>query len=112
MEHWGHTAEVKDAARVQRRIDDKTLEREGMSESMTSDHLHRYWFHCEEGPGYGVTAYTREEAEELARGAAFRMGKSFLITGVTEDVAISDLDQDHVTPYMSPPEFHGVWFPR
>lgn len=112
MEHWGNTEEVKDAARTQRRIDDKAPERAAMSEDLSNDLLHRFWFECPDCLGYGVTAYTRGEAESIARDAATALGKTFTVTNVIEDVDISKLDQGHVVPNMRAPNFHGLWYPQ
>ncbi len=75
-------------------------------------HLRRFWFTVPGTSGIGVTAYSRSEAEDLAREASIRLGPSFEPSGVTEDVDVRDLDQTHVVPNMGPPNFHGVWFPR
>ncbi len=37
MEHWGHSDEVKEAARLRRRIDDKKV----IEEQIADDDLHR-----------------------------------------------------------------------
>ena len=75
-------------------------------------HLRRFWFTVPGALGVGVTAYSRSEAEDLARKASMRIGQSFEPSGVTEDVDIRDLDQNHVVPNMGPPNLRGVWFPR
>jgi hypothetical protein len=82
-----------------------------MSE-LKESRLRRFWFPVPGSLGYGVTAYSRPEAEALAREAADRLGRSFEATGVIEDVDVRELDQQHVTPNMGPPHFRGVWFPR
>lgn len=74
--------------------------------------LRRFWFSTPESLGIGVTAYSRSEAESLARAAATQLGRSFEPSSVTEDVDVRDLDQKHVIPNMGPPNFRGVWFPR
>lgn len=74
--------------------------------------LRRFWFSTPGSLGIGVTAYSRSEAESLARDAAARLGHDFEPSSVTEDVDIRDLDQKHVVPNMGPPNFRGGWFPR
>ena len=74
--------------------------------------LRRFWFSMPGALGIGVTAYSRSEAESLAREAAARLGRSFDLATVTEDIDIRDLDQDHVVPNIGPVNFRGVWFPR
>lgn len=71
--------------------------------------LRRFWFRTAPGYGIGVTAYTEEEAAELAREVASELDQEIL--GVTTDVDIRTLDQGHVIPNMRPPNLHGVWFP-
>ena len=61
--------------------------------------------------GIGVSAYSRAEAETMARNAASRMGWAFDANGVVEDVDVRGLDQNHVVPNMGPVTFHGVWYP-
>ncbi len=75
-------------------------------------HLRRFWFAVPGALGIGVTAYSLLEAEDLAREANKRIGRSFEPSGVTEDVDIRDLDQNHVVPNMGPTNLRGVWFPR
>jgi hypothetical protein len=74
--------------------------------------LRRFWFPTPGAFGIGVTAYSRSDAESLAREAAERLGRSFETGSVIEDVDVRDLDRNHVVPNMGPAEFRGVWFPR
>lgn len=105
MNHWVKTDEIKDATRTQRRIDDTKLAQGGLKDHL----LHRYWFKVKKGLGFGITAYTEEEAYRLAAEAADALQLDF---DVLEDIDIRDLDQRHVVPNMGPPNFRGVWFPR
>lgn len=73
--------------------------------------LHRYWFAILSHIGVGVTAYSRTEAESLARESCENFGWRFEPVSVLEDVDVRVLDQNHVVPNMGPPNFHGVWFP-
>ena len=79
---------------------------------LTDPTLRRFWFAVPGHLGVGVTAFSRLEAERLAREAAQRVGWSFEPTKVIEDVDVRDLDQNHVVPNMGPVNFHGVWFPK
>ena len=74
--------------------------------------LRRFWFPTPGNLGIGVTAYTVKEAEELACELADKFQWELVSGDVVEDVDVSTLDQKHVIPNMSPPNFHGVWFPR
>ena len=71
--------------------------------------LRRFWFRTNPGYGIGVTAYTEEEAERLARKVAAQFEQEIL--DVTPDVDVQTLDQRHVILNMHPPNLHGVWFP-
>jgi hypothetical protein len=81
---------------------------------MSHSLLHRYWFDTKgEGHlGFGVTAYSVEDAKVLVDEAAKRLGLSAQVNEVVEDVDVRDLDQNHVVPNMGPPNFRGVWFPN
>lgn len=73
--------------------------------------LRRFWFPVPGHLGIGVTAYSRTEAETLARAAANQVGWPFDASAVVEDIDVRDLDQNHVIPNMGPVNFHGVWYP-
>ena len=81
---------------------------------MSHSLLHRYWFDTKgKGHlGFGVTAYSVEDAKVLVDEAAKRLGLSAQVNEVVEDVDVRDLDQNHVVPNMGPPNFRGVWFPN
>jgi hypothetical protein len=81
---------------------------------MSHSLLHRYWFDTKgkEHLGFGVTAYSVEDAKVLVDEAAKRLGLSAQVVEVVEDVDVRDLDQNHVVPNMGPPNFRGVWFPN
>ena len=73
--------------------------------------LHRYWFQTTEHPGYGVTAYSEDDARNLI---AEIVGAAALDEGLVQivvDVDVRTLDQDHVIPNMGPPNLRGVWYP-
>jgi hypothetical protein len=72
----------------------------------------RYWFPCTRGLGIGVTAWSREEAEKMARETLAIHYRGSEMVGIVENVDIRSLDQKHVIPNMGPPSFIGVWYPR
>ena len=76
--------------------------------------LRYFWFkspQLEYRLGYGVTAWTEEDAVSLLREKVF--GGDPLPDGLkmAADIDLSQLDR-HVTPNMSPPIFRGIWFPQ
>jgi hypothetical protein len=73
--------------------------------------LKRFWFTTHPGLGYGVTATSRSEAEVLLSSFGYPH-ESEKIVGVIEDIAIGDLDQNHVVPNAGPMVVFGVWFPN
>lgn len=75
---------------------------------MTTDsHLRRFWFRRPVGFGYGVTAYSDEDAERLLEQA----GLTRDWVEVVEDVDVSKLDSGHVLPNVGLVSVRGVWFP-
>ena len=73
--------------------------------------LKRYWFATKPGLGYGVTAESRDDAEELLRSFGYpRNGEAVL--NVTENIDLVTLDSKHVLPNSGPSAVRGVWFPR
>ena len=74
--------------------------------------LRRYWFRTKEHLGFGVTAYSVDDAKRLVDDAARRLGWDYEVLGIVEDVDVRDLAQGHVVPNMGPPNFRGVWYPN
>jgi hypothetical protein len=74
--------------------------------------LHRYWFPTRRGWGFGVTAYSLDDAKRLLQQIGWSDHVLDEITGVVEDIDIRTLDADHILPNMGPPNFRGVWYPR
>ena len=73
--------------------------------------LTRFWFEFRGvSRGYGVTAYSREDALEILRQDAFD-GELPLIEREIEDVDVSTLDANHVLANMRPPSWRGIWYP-
>jgi hypothetical protein len=79
---------------------------------LKDQHLRRFWFPTAGQLGIGVTAYTLDEAETLARRVANRLRWELPALKVVQDVDVRALDQHHVIPNMLPPNVHGVWFPK
>ena len=70
-----------------------------------------YWFRTATGLGYGVTAYSREDAESLLCSLGLpRPGEAIVevVSGIRHD----QLDQNHVVPNAGPMVFRGVWYPN
>ena len=77
---------------------------------LTNPLLHRYWFKTSVGYGFGVTAYSVEDARRLLIELA-PPGLDRDVLDIIVDVDVRDLDQGHVIPNMGPPNFRGVWYP-
>jgi hypothetical protein len=75
--------------------------------------LRRFWFRLEGSRelGYGVTAWTEEDAAFLIRYFFFK-GGPLPKAIVTADVDVPTLDAGHVLPNMESPNWRGVWYPR
>ena len=73
--------------------------------------LERFWFRTVGSLGYGVSAYSREDAERLLSELGYpRAGEH--VVEVVESVRVQDLDLAHVVPNMGPISVRGVWFPQ
>ena len=75
-------------------------------------HLRQFWFRTKGFIGFGVTAYSREDAKNLMLEAAESMGVTPEIEGVIEDVQVGELDQNHIVPNIGTWIFRGVWYPN
>jgi hypothetical protein len=73
--------------------------------------LHRYWFQTAIGFGFGVTAFSVEDAEHLLVHTVPGSYHDADVLNIIEDVDIRSLDQNQVVPNMGPPNLRGVWFP-
>jgi hypothetical protein len=69
--------------------------------------LRRYWFRRPGGFGFGVTAYSVEDAECLL----LKAGLARDWVEVVEDIDVSSLDEGHVLPNVGGVTFRGVWYP-
>ena len=76
-----------------------------------ADILHRYWFQTRENLGFGVTAYSEDDARHLIEHAVGTRPLDGEVVRIIVDVDVRDLDQRHVVPNMGPPNLRGVWFP-
>jgi hypothetical protein len=74
---------------------------------MRNPHLRRFWFKRLVGIGYGVTAYSLEDAEQHLCSSG--LPRDWVT--VVEDVDVSLLDPHHVLPNVGAVIFPGVWFP-
>jgi hypothetical protein len=84
--------------------------------------LRRYWFRFDNAApnqaaslsplGYGVTAWTQEDALALLGAALFGGGSPAVIAEIITDVDVSALDSGHILPNIEPPHWRGIWFPR
>ncbi len=70
--------------------------------------LTRYWFSNNDNLGYGVTAFSVEDANSLLKRASLETDDQHPIS----DIDIRTLDQGHVIPNMGPPNIRGIWFPK
>lgn len=73
--------------------------------------LHRYWFRVNESVGFGVTAYSRADAETLLAQSGLPESLGWKTADVTEDVDISTLENFRRNYHFGPPNWRGVWCP-
>jgi hypothetical protein len=78
-----------------------------MAELPKNPALRRFWFRRPVGFGYGVTALSVQDAEQLLA----RAGLAWDWVEVVEDVDLSGLDSGHVLPNVGGVAFRGVWYP-
>ena len=72
--------------------------------------LKRYWFATKPGIGYGVTASSVADAENLLQAFGYpRQGE--IVEQIITDFAMEELDANHVLPNSGPLVIRGVWFP-
>lgn len=82
---------------------------------MQGSWLTSYWIstgHRWRPIGYGVTAWSVEDAMQLLREAKLDIPEDLERLQIRENVAFADLDQNHVVPNMGPMVLRGVWYPR
>jgi len=77
--------------------------------------LRRFWFKFDAHPdsplGYGVTAWTEDDANAILQSRVFS-GGDVPVAAVTPDIDVSTLDAGHIRPNMESPTWRGIWFPR
>ncbi|HZP65721.1 MAG TPA: hypothetical protein VFB32_05375 [Rudaea sp.] len=73
--------------------------------------LKKFWFVSDRGLGYGVTASSLHDAEELLRKHGYPLA-SERIMRVRDDVTLGSLDKEEVLPNAGPLAVRGVWYPR
>jgi hypothetical protein len=73
--------------------------------------LTRYWFKTKDGPGFGITAFSEEDAKVLLTDIATTIGKDYEVLRIITDVDVHALDQNQVIPNMGSPSLRGVWYP-
>lgn len=82
--------------------------------------LHRFWITLDltderarhAALGYGVTAFTLEDALKLLRNEAFEGDPVPPVDRVIEDVDLSTFDARHVLPNAGDPVRRGIWYPN
>jgi hypothetical protein len=76
--------------------------------SNDSQQLRRYWFAVPGLNGFGVTAFSIEDARFLLEAEGYLIDAD---VEVITDVDVSTLDPNHVLQNVGPSSFRGVWFP-
>ena len=61
--------------------------------------------------GYGVTAYSLDDAFNIIRGSGYELPEDLDILMVTEGVRVDDLEHDYVRTHMGPIVVRGLWYP-
>ena len=79
--------------------------------ALSDEKLVRFWYKSTRYFGVGITAYSREEADQILAEVVERHGLDVEIYDVVTNIDIRNLDQNHVIPNMNPPNYRGVWFP-
>ena len=72
--------------------------------------LTRFWFKTDRGLGYGVTAKSQIDAEELLKRHGYPL-PSERVVSVVAGVKLAALDKEEVLPNVGPLAVRGVWFP-
>lgn len=82
--------------------------------------LHRYWIRLDARSkipigfrlGCGITAHSEAEALALLHGIYPGEPDKFVVAEIVQDVAMSDLEPNHVLPNIGDTSRMGVWFPN
>lgn len=70
--------------------------------------LIRYWVNWPGLFGFGVTAYSVEDALDLLADEGFDLGEN---PEMISDIDIRTIDQNHIACNIGPVCFRGVWYP-
>ncbi len=79
---------------------------------MPEESLTPYWFKTKNELGFGITAFSEEDAKVLLTDAATTIGKDYEVLEIIPNVDIRTLDQNQVIPTMGSLNVRGVWYPR
>jgi hypothetical protein len=71
--------------------------------------LTRYWFKTGPSAGFGVTAYSLDDAKNLLAKVSANALKQ--VTEIVDDIDVSTLDSNHILPNVGPSNIRGVWYP-
>ena len=84
--------------------------------------LRRYWFRFDDSApipgafwsplGYGVTAWSENDALTFLREDVFRGRAPTGISKIIADVDVSTLHSFYIRSNMKPTDRRGIWFPR
>lgn len=79
---------------------------------MPVQRLRPYWLEIEDSAvhGFGVTAYSLDDAFALLEAAGLRVDRS--TARVREVISVDELDPNHVSPNMGLIMTRGVWYPN
>jgi regulatory protein YycH of two-component signal transduction system YycFG len=78
------------------------------SQPYTYSSLHRYWFMTNEATGYGVTAFSLDDAWNILA-LTYEAQHLADIQSVIEDVDVSLLDDCHIRRNSGPACVRGIW---
>jgi len=111
MDHWTTTEEIKESSKISRRQEDLRYSKEGIDET-TRKLLTAFWFPLNSSLGIGVTAYSKEQAYEMAKECQVNYFSDQELEKPIVGVTVSELDQGHIVPNMGPINLLGVWYPK
>ena len=77
--------------------------------SLKNPLLIRYWFYTGKASGFGVTAYSLDDAKDILK--AEMPEHLDTIKGVIEDVDVQILEARHIQTNMGLTIFRGIWYP-
>lgn len=88
-----------------------------------NNHLKHYWFGFDlknysndsfiaSMLGYGVTAYSTEDAKDLLMKEIFNNMELPTLISLKENIKVSDIEANHVAPNIGLFIEKGVWFPN